>query len=442
MASLRERLERWSAQFFPWAWRLAVLVLPWQTRWFQEGPTIAGYPWEQGRISIYASWFLLLFVAVLDLVLRKKEHRPAIKSTWICGLTALFVAFTFITTASLRSTFEWWLEVVVLILFVRAVFSRVTLRDFSWWFALSLVPHALLGLWQSIDQSVVGYSLLGMASQDPRTPGVAVIEVIGVRWLRAYGGFPHPNIFGGWLVIGIISLVMLLKERMIKIWQKYVIFAFVTLFSLALACTYSRSAWIALVVGCITMGISCIGFSKESFQRNWKRLALAFVLILVSFGSVFFLRPNLVMSRAQTTTRLEQKSVSERKQGIENALRILRERPLTGSGLGASALVVQRLDRAEQKPAIIPVPPHMVPLLGVAELGLVGTGILMAILLLSAKLFKLRFQQLAFSEKIANLALCFTLVPILVLDHYLWSYWSGKILFLLFGWIAVKADKT
>ena len=74
MASLREKITSVVARAFPWTWRLAVLALPWQTRWFQEGPRIAGYPWEEGRISIYASQLLMLLVVVAHEFLRSKDE--------------------------------------------------------------------------------------------------------------------------------------------------------------------------------------------------------------------------------------------------------------------------------------------------------------------------------------------------------------------------------
>jgi hypothetical protein len=42
-----------------WSWRLAILALPWQTRWFAEGPALGGLPWEQGRWAFYLSYIPL-----------------------------------------------------------------------------------------------------------------------------------------------------------------------------------------------------------------------------------------------------------------------------------------------------------------------------------------------------------------------------------------------
>jgi hypothetical protein len=431
MASLRERSEQWLQLLFPWAWRLAVLALPWQTRLFWEGPTIAGYPWEQGRISIYASWIVMLLAVFIDWALQAREKKSATHHTrwfWVSGL--VFILFTFITTSVLRSTIQWWLEVIVLILFFRTLFHRVFVQQLLSWFVLSLIPHALLGVWQAIDQQVVGYSFLGMASQQPITPGVAVIETGGVRWLRSYGGFPHPNIFGGWLVLGILSTLLLLKNQMDH-WRRVIGSILLALFSVALVLSYSRSAWIALCVGLFVCSVSAFFSAPSGRVQRLKTFLPSLLIVLVGIGITISLRPQLVFSRAQLTTRLEQKSVSERKQGIENAIRILHDDPVAGSGLGASAWETMRLDGSEGKPSIIPVPPHVVPLLGVAELGFVGLLLGITWLRLYTNRLRGSFGLVPRFQLLWRVSSFLFLIPILLLDHYSWSYWSGKMLLIL-----------
>lgn len=426
MASLREQGEQWSQQLFPWAWRLAVLALPWQTRLFWEGPTIAGYPWEQGRISIYASWIVMLLAALIDWALRMREKKSTLQPTrWFWVSTLVFVFFTFITTSVLRSTIQWWLEVIVLLLFFRTLFHRVPVQQLLSWFVLSLIPHTLLGVWQAIDQQVVGYSFLGMASQQPITPGVAVIETGGVRWLRSYGGFPHPNIFGGWLVLGILSTLLLLKKQMERL-RRGMSLMLLALFSIALVLSYSRSAWIALCVGLFVYFVGTLFSDSSGRGQRLKVLIPSLLIVLVSIGVIIALRPQLVFSRAQVTTRLEQKSVSERKQGIENAIRILREDPVAGSGLGASAWETMKLDEAERKPQVIPVPPHVIPLLGLAELGVVGAFLGILWLYVYSKRLEVSCDAGSRPKAFWVVVPVLFLTPILLLDHYSWSYWSGK----------------
>ena len=49
----------WRITIFTWLWRVALLLLPWQIRWF-VGVELVGWPWEQGALSVYASLIPLI----------------------------------------------------------------------------------------------------------------------------------------------------------------------------------------------------------------------------------------------------------------------------------------------------------------------------------------------------------------------------------------------
>ncbi len=429
MASLRERMTGVVTRVFPWTWRLAILALPWQTRWFQEGPQIAGYPWEEGRISIYASQLLMLLVVLVHAFLRRSEHRTPVAEKRRNYLPFLLIAGYFFvsvfTTASLRATAEWWIEVSILVLFVRVLIQRITWRELSFWFVLSLLPHALLGMTQALTQHVFGTSLLGIASQDPAIRGVAVIESGGVRWLRSYGGFPHPNIFGGWLVMGIVCAYTNLKQQYSLKKERIFYYIPLVLFSIALAVTYSRSAWLALGVF-VGLTFLSIVFSKKDTQKRLSLLLLG--ITLVSCAVPILVRPHLFFARGQTGARLEQKSLSERAQGIQNGWRILRAHPLAGSGVGANALVIAQLDEKKGGEPSIPISPHVVPLLGVSETGVIGFLFFIGLAIHFFKTARSPFFASKHPWLIHMILFCLILFPVLVLDHYLWSYWSGKAL--------------
>lgn len=416
MTSLREYLKFAAEKFFSWVWRLAILALPWQTRVFQEGPTIAGSPWEEGRISLYGSEILMLVTIVTAMFLfaqEKQAGEPWLKwrDRWgVKVLSLCVVVGTFLTTASLRSTAEWWIEVSILVTFFWVLVKRVSLRDLSSWVVLSLIPHVVLGISQAISQHVSGSSLLGIAVQNPQVPGVSVIEVGKTRWLRSYGGFPHPNLFGGWLVLGMALVYQSLQETLYSRKQKIFSFLYLLLFSCALVLSYSRSAWVALALLWI-IALGRLLFQKSPAHK--KTLMIALGVVLVGILGTVCIRPGLVFSRTQAETRLEQKSLVEREEGINNALRILRTHPLFGAGLGANGWVLSRLNAEEGVPAVIPIPPHTVPVLAVAELGIVGSFLFLWIVGRYFSPKRVLFGLVPFA-------------PLLVFDHYLWSYWGGK----------------
>ncbi len=443
MESLLSRCELWAKRLFPWSARLTILLLPWQTRWFQEGPTIADLSWEQGRLSLYVSEVFMLLTILLGLILwygerKKTESLSFVPSKiWLTILGSGLFLLSFLSTSSLRSTTEWWLEVVLLIAFTATIFRRMSLRDFSFWFVLSLIPHALLGVFQTIDQHVIGTSVFGIAAQDPGTRGVAVIEVAGVRWLRAYGGFPHPNIFGGWLVLGIVTSYQALKQYVLTKKETLLYHTSFILFGVPLVLTYSRSAWLGLGLFICSSGLCLILSKTEPRKRRAGALLGLLALACILTAAV---RPALLSVRAQAGTRLEQKSLSERKQGIENGLRILRESPLLGSGLGANTLMLSKLDDAQGLSSSFPITPHIVPLLMLAELGILGSLLVLTILFLTSRTF---IWEMVGSKRrwLSVLPHILAVLPIAFLDHYLWSYWSGKVLLVIFLFVILKFFK-
>ena len=58
---------------------LTLVTLPWQTRWFQEGPSQASR--GTGRISIYISWILILvcMICVLPLLVVLAREDPSVQ---------------------------------------------------------------------------------------------------------------------------------------------------------------------------------------------------------------------------------------------------------------------------------------------------------------------------------------------------------------------------
>lgn len=75
----RVDVPRW----FAIAWRVTILALPWQTRWFLDAQ-LAGWPWEQGRVSFYLSWIPLLLTIGLGIaLLSPAQRRISKKVLWL-----------------------------------------------------------------------------------------------------------------------------------------------------------------------------------------------------------------------------------------------------------------------------------------------------------------------------------------------------------------------
>lgn len=97
---------------------------------------------------------------------------------------------------------------------------------------------------------------------------------------RIYGTFVHPNVFGQYLVILFFSALFLLREYRRTTVGKILLFGMLSLIVFELYHTFTRSAWIALL-------ISLIAYSF-SYRRLWKHLAhycvIVFLIYLVYEG--------------------------------------------------------------------------------------------------------------------------------------------------------------
>lgn len=420
-------LKRWKPG--DWLWRLSILSLPWQTRIFVEGPSLAGYPWEQGRMSIYAS---MCFMGgyLLTSIVEKRSRRPlTLKPLMILGF--LLLGIVTLVTMNRRATAMWIVQVMMLIFFfVNLARDRMIEREkLATWFCVSMIPHAVLGIVQFLDQKVIASTWLGIAGQIPETLGVSVIEREGERVLRAYGGFPHPNIFGGWLVFataGSLFLAFRHHGKGLLTW-----FGTTLLFATALFLTFSRSAWLAAAM--LTASVAAVWYVKTADKAERRRI-LTTVGLLAGFLLLLGLwRSDLLLTRTQVTERLEAKSFEERGFAIELAEHLIGEHWLVGTGQGAYlfTLVQEKIWDKAAYPGP-PIPPHNTFVLMFAELGLLGA---LGAVLLGGSILKqitLRREWLHYR----SLVFFAPLILLGIFDHYLWSYWPGQALFVLVvtGW--------
>jgi len=408
----------WRERSFEVSWRLAVLVLPWQTRWFSDA-SLGGWPWEQGRWSVYASWIPLVLTILLGISLpltKGETKRGSVR--WIA--LPIFILLTLVTTLSRVATTQWWIEVLLLAAFVVTLIRNgVQRRSLMTWFAISLVPHALLAIWQYFTGFVVASKWFGIAGHAAVDLGASVVQHGDVRLLRAYGGFPHPNILGAWMVVGLLVTFELAARAMSKrsaLWWSFVS----ALFSATLVVTYSRGAWIGAVVGIIVMvGAGLVPALYGRPNRATTRVAptqqfffIALVAAVAIGGAVAFSQRDHILARADLSQRLEAKSMDVRMQSLRDGWDLFQSHLLFGTGPNAE-LVPLMTACGPNCPAPLE-PPHDVPLIILVDLGIIGT------LLLGAFVWFLRPRF-----GLEALPLLVAVIPVALVDHLLWSTWSG-----------------
>lgn len=376
--------------------RLAILALPWQTH------LILG-----NGFLIYLSWLPILVCIYLALAISPRPVLNRRNKLAVLGVVAL--ALVSMVSAFPVATWQWWIQALLLSGFAWSLVRlEVDLFDLVTWSVISIIPHALLAIQQGITQYVFGSTLLGIAPQDPITRGVAVVESAGVRYLRAYGGMPYPNILGGYLAFALPASIWLSHRN--KLW----IIAS-SIFAIALILTHSRSAWIA----CTVLLVALAWNYRKSLPS---KRSMLFVLCSLLIATIW--QWPLLQTRVKAEGRLEARSVSERLAGTQAGITIFREHPWTGIGLNAFSQTLPNYAL-----------PHTVPLLVLAETGIIGFG---AILLLD---YLVCTSAIIRKKRLLLLALPIAILA--ALDHYLWSYWSGHVLLaLLTVWCCLRVDKN
>lgn len=434
-----------------------VALLPWQTRLLLVQPKLAAQPVEYGTLSLYATDILLLAIAVGSLFLprRASGSKPAwaaiIALVIIVSCSAIFANRSEVVLYSLRTllvaVIGWWL--------VQQPWAH--LRFILMCFLGGAVLQAFFGIGQFLTQSSPASSWLGLAQHDPASAGTAVVEATGMRLLRAYGSLPHPNILGGYLAVALlVAFSFYLRvydevragfskwtrtnlRRHVEGRQWYVrqawriagLLAVLTILTVGLMLTFSRSAWLGFAAGWIVILVSLLVLKWPWGWQLWAKWSF-FLAVVATF--VVLAMPSTFSARTAADGRLEQQSISVRRQLFTDAYDLIKLEPLRGVGYGN--MVVAVYDRLNQNRSGVfdYQPVHNMYLLSVVELGALGGLVFLVLLLLTLR------SALAtlFSTKrwfaVAGLASVCCLLVIGLLDHYLWTLSTGAgLLWLVLG---------
>ncbi len=322
-------------------------------------------------------------------------------------------------------------EAIGILFFV--FFSTVDAKKLLQWFVAGAVAQSVLGIYQFMTQSTFSFKWLGLVSHPLLETGTSVIQSPEVgRWLRAYGAFPHPNIFGGYLIVGLIctALVFLFFEK-----KKHtlIVTACWILQLMALFFTFSRSAWLSALILLFVLFVFGVCVQKKYGLLNFKKKS--FLLIIISLilipGMIYVYFP-LIQTRAQVQSFHEVRSVEERKSALEQGLGIFFQHPFFGVGSGNYTVALKEGNPQAPGHAIQPV--HNVFLLFLCELGIVGLLIFFSHI--PFYLHKIK------GKRLFVLGMVCVFAPILLLDHYIYSLPIGMFFFAFLLGIAKKVFST
>ncbi len=405
----------------------AMFLLPWQTQWVLGNAGIAGEPSSYGVFGVYVVEAMI----VASFLLRGRVRAaPEIRS--VTQPLYLFLAVAFFSLAlSAWSQVGWFLMMHVVsaaALFLLLIDERTNLKRALVAFLAGLVIPVAIGWFQVVTGGSPDSTFLGMAGKQAQVSGVAVVQIGAERMLRAYGTFPHPNIFGGYIAIGMLILAWLTRFVSSR-WQLVLAALASVILIAALVITFSRAAWIAFILAML------VGVVVARRERRLipKRIIPVVVFGFVGLFTALFVFHAAVFARFDPSVRIEAISLEERTSQYQTFGRVFLSSPFFGVGPNAYTFAL-----ASQNPGFpiwVYQPIHNVFLLVLSELGMFG------FVLFVFWIFRITSVVLAvIRTSNGTLALCLGVVLFVValLDHYLWSLWSGLALSVLSFGVMVR----
>jgi O-antigen ligase len=312
-------------------------------------------------------------------------------------------------------------------------------------------------------------------------PGVAKIKFLGKTLIRSYSLFPHPNVFGGFLIFSIISgfiiqkinqlelkfvprgtnlyssktnnsnyklaiakifasinitksIHLSIRETLVLVWnliKRQIIYIILLTLFISLILTFSKSAWLGVIIALVYVSLNHVPRRRRLILLKWlSRIAVLIVLLAI----VYFQTNSSFLNIGQ--------SYSERLIYLKPAINMITANPLFGVGMG------QFVPRMEQfSNSILQAwqfqPVHNAFLLVWSEIGLIGFVILILFLDIN---FNQSYNKICstwnkfipnniWEGYIKSILLAF--MVIMLFDHYFWDIQQGQImLWLVLGFLA------
>lgn len=418
-----------------------VFLLPWQTRYIFKAGSIGGGASEYGTISLYIVdiiAILILLFSAIDLWRRRQEAGTAIKSSRMSWLVALFliVAGGSVLSSTDRSValFDAGRLIPTALVVSAIYFSVLDKRKLLKVLLISLAIQGLLGTYQFTQQKNFANKYFGLAYHESAAGGSSVVEFmgedgLGQRWLRAYGGQDHPNIFGGLMVLGLLLAIYLsFTNEPVDGDDRFIdgdLLLMILIFFIGTVVSFSRAAWLAFVVTWLLFFMITILKKHKGKQLQVLKIFLFATLITLSMNYFY---GDLIKVRVMGGTRLEAKSTKERIASYKQAWPILKENYFLGVGIGNYTKALE--ENIPKQPSWFYQPVHNTFVLILTELGAFGLlAFLGIVFLLIRKLWRQRARL-----QIYKLPMLLALFMMMLLDHWFWSLHIGVFILALAVW--------
>ncbi len=440
---------------------LFLFLLPWQTRYIWKYGQLNGGYWEYGTGSLYATEILLWIILIVFFIqnflnkevwvgLFKKKN---IFSLVFAGFLAV-VGSSVVLSENFGVSYNYIFHILEGMAIMTVLFrsgqsvipseprgdegstpiintdrdsplgaSRTSrkVRNDNYLFALWLgaVVQGALAIYQFLTQHVFASKWLGMAAQESYNLGPSVIQFADERWLRAYGSFGSPNSLGIYLaVLFVLGFILYFKTQLPR---HKILISVGQLFILSgLLLSFSRGAWLAAMVGLVSLAV-VLFFKQKEFLRDFIKQIIFAVAVIVFWVVIFY---PVFSARFNLQNRLEATSVSERRGQYSESLSFIKNNPFFGVGPGVYTFALAKKYPELASWQLQPI--HNIYLLILVEMGLVGMLVLFVLVA--------NFVRIIIKNNLIYLPVLASLFMLGIFDHWLVSMFTG----IVFWWVIIS----
>lgn len=351
---------------------------------------------------------------------------------WICFSIAWA---SFETIALYKAIYISEILGFLIILYYFALNKAHLLKSIKLAVIISGTIQSLIAVLQFILNRSLGIKFLGESLIGPNIDGVAKITLFGMKHIRSYGTFPHPNILAGFLIIPIFFVIdilfrkiqMRLKNHRIvshgtisrALGSETLLVIILFILTCGFILTFSRSAYIGLLIG---LFLYFFKFLKS--KRIYTKHLIVYGVLLLSVALF------LIVSRVVPSSLLSDQSMKERGLYSEVSREIISMHSLQGAGIGEFVFAEYKLHETFQGWQYQPV--HNLYLLITAEIGIIG--IIIFLLFLTALLFRVhRSRKYERYLGLTSIYYCIIISFLIIafFDHYFWDIEQGLIIFFI-----------
>jgi len=437
---------------------LLIFCLPFQTRKIL-------YQWGDGfnewnTAYLYLTDILLLFIFLLW-AWRKKDQRflKELSFQWFRNRikTSDFwlVAFLIVSLISLSQAkniqlgfYHWFklLEMMGLFFYLKCNFRELfNFERLAQTLLASGLFQSLIAFGQYASQKSLGLKFLAESPLSAETAGVAKFVVNGVRIIRPYGTFPHPNLLAVFLFLGIFCFyyLWLINDKKLRITNYGLQIIGLLVLLTAFLLTFSRIIIVIFLLASLIYFVFIFWRAKKAKDKKlFYKIVIALLLIMGYGLLITYLAWSEISSRFSVS--LTEQSVSLRAFYTQTAFSFIKTSPWLGVGIGNFVWEMRQI--LDLLAGWIHQPVHNIYLLIASETGLIG---LVIFLLFLFQLFRRRCQKDSsfvtdYELRITNyglLTIGYSFLFISLFDHFFWTLQQGQLMFwLVLGLMAVYSQ--